>query len=142
MTCDDAVAQVYEQRARPDPMHRNLDRSYHLAMSHRGMGAVEKVLSIDACDLEAQALFHISAAVAILCVRSNLGEVYVNQRNPVSCQVGVDMSKFREFPYRGSLLRFQSGAIQEVFHEPMSAKVPPNGSVLMFHMATNAVPQQ
>lgn len=25
-------------------MNRNMDRSYHLAMSHRGMGAVEKVL--------------------------------------------------------------------------------------------------
>lgn len=37
--------QVYEQRALPDPVHRNLDRSYHLAMSHRGMGAVEKVCS-------------------------------------------------------------------------------------------------
>ena len=35
--------QVYEQRALPDPVNRNLDRSYHLAMSHRGMGAVEKV---------------------------------------------------------------------------------------------------
>lgn len=29
-------------------------------------------------------------------------------------QVGVDMSRFREFPYRGSLLRLQSGAVQEV----------------------------
>ena len=38
-------------------------------------------------------------------------------------QVGVDMGAFRAFPYRGSLLRFQSGAVQEVFHEPMSAKV-------------------
>lgn len=36
-------AQVFEQRALPDPANRNLDRSYHLAMSHRGMGAVEKV---------------------------------------------------------------------------------------------------
>ena len=35
--------QVYEQRALPDPVNRNLDRSYHLAMSHRGMGAVENV---------------------------------------------------------------------------------------------------
>lgn len=34
--------QVYEARALPDPIHRNLDRSYSLAMSHRGMGAVEK----------------------------------------------------------------------------------------------------
>ncbi len=33
------------------------------------------------------------------------------------------MGAFRAFPYRGSLLRFQSGAVQEVFHEPMSAKV-------------------
>ncbi len=41
----------------------------------------------------------------------------------VSAQVGVDMSRFREFPYRGSLLRLQSGAVQEVFHEPISAKV-------------------
>ena len=44
------------------------------------------------------------------------------------------MSRFREFPYRGSLLRFQSGAVQEVFHEPMSAKggassLPPEGQV-------------
>ncbi len=37
------TVQVYEQRSLPDPMHRNLDRSYHLAMSHRGMGAVEQV---------------------------------------------------------------------------------------------------
>ncbi len=37
------LVQIYEQRERPDPVHRNLDRSYHLAMSHRGMGAVEKV---------------------------------------------------------------------------------------------------
>lgn len=37
------MLQVYEQRAMPDPVNRNLDRSYHLAMSHRGMGAVEKV---------------------------------------------------------------------------------------------------
>ena len=29
-------------------------------------------------------------------------------------QVGVDMSRFREFPYRGSLLQSQNGAIQEV----------------------------
>jgi len=36
-------AQVYESRPLPDPINRNLDRSYHLAMSHRGMGAVEKV---------------------------------------------------------------------------------------------------
>ena len=41
------------------------------------------------------------------------------------------MSKFREFPYRGSLLRFQSGAVQEVFHEPMSAKVPDHSSLSM-----------
>jgi len=33
---------VCEQRALPDPLRRNLDRSYHLAMSHRGMGAVER----------------------------------------------------------------------------------------------------
>ncbi len=29
-------------------------------------------------------------------------------------QVGVDMSRFREFPYRGSLLQSQSGSVQEV----------------------------
>ncbi len=29
-------------------------------------------------------------------------------------QVGVDMSRFREFPYRGSLLQSQNGSIQEV----------------------------
>ena len=37
--------QIYEQRALPDPVNKNLDRSYHLAMSHRGMGAFEKVCS-------------------------------------------------------------------------------------------------
>lgn len=31
-------------------------------------------------------------------------------------QVGVDMSRFRAFPYRGSLLQSQNGAIQEVSH--------------------------
>lgn len=31
-------------------------------------------------------------------------------------QVGIDMSKFREFPYRGSLLQSQNGSIQEVRH--------------------------
>ncbi len=41
----------------------------------------------------------------------------------MNAQVGVGMSRFREFPYRGSLLRLQSGAVQEVFHEPISAKV-------------------
>lgn len=39
-------------------------------------------------------------------------------------QVGVDMSRFRAFPYRGSLLRRTDGHVQEVFHEPISAKVP------------------
>ncbi len=39
-------------------------------------------------------------------------------------QVGVDMSRFRTFPYRGSLLRKMDGHVQEVFHEPISAKVP------------------
>ena len=39
---------VCEQRAMPDPLGRNLDRSYHLAMSHRGMGAVERVCSMAA----------------------------------------------------------------------------------------------
>ena len=48
--------QVYEQRALPDPMNRNLDRSYHLAMSHRGMGAVEKV-----------SLFHTPSSHAASC---------------------------------------------------------------------------
>ena len=38
--------QIYEQRALPDPVNKNLDRSYHLAMSHRGMGAVEKVIPL------------------------------------------------------------------------------------------------
>ncbi len=33
---------VCEQRPLPDPLRRSLDRSYHLAMSHRGMGAVER----------------------------------------------------------------------------------------------------
>lgn len=32
----------------------------------------------------------------------------------MSLQVGVDMSRFREFPYRGSLLQSQSGGVQEV----------------------------
>ncbi|KAK9794596.1 hypothetical protein WJX73_002898 [Symbiochloris irregularis] len=36
------TVEVYEQRPLPDPVHRNFDRSYSLAMSHRGMGAVEK----------------------------------------------------------------------------------------------------
>ncbi|CAL8472165.1 g11707 [Coccomyxa elongata] len=85
---------VYEQRAMPDPVNRNLDRSYHLAMSHRGMGAVEKV--------------------------------------------GVDMSRFREFPYRGSLLRLQSGAVQEVFHEPISAKVLVERMELVRHIVDEA----
>ncbi|BDA47389.1 Kynurenine 3-monooxygenase [Coccomyxa sp. Obi] len=85
---------VYEQRAMPDPVNRNLDRSYHLAMSHRGMGAVEKV--------------------------------------------GVDMSRFREFPYRGSLLRLQNGAVQEVFHEPISAKVLVERMELVRHIVDEA----
>ena len=34
------------------------------------------------------------------------------------------MSRFRAFPYRGSLLRKMDGHVQEVFHEPISAKVP------------------
>ena len=33
-------------------------------------------------------------------------------------RVGVDMSRFRAFPYRGSLLRSQTGAVQEVSHPP------------------------
>lgn len=36
------VVDVCEARALPDPLGRNLDRSYHLAMSHRGMSAVEQ----------------------------------------------------------------------------------------------------
>jgi hypothetical protein len=40
----------------------------------------------------------------------------------VAAQVGVDMGRFREFPYRGSLLRKMDGQVQEVFHEPVSAK--------------------
>ncbi|KAK9905507.1 hypothetical protein WJX75_001138 [Coccomyxa subellipsoidea] len=87
--------EVYEQRAMPDPVNCNLERSYHLAMSHRGMGAVEKV--------------------------------------------GVDMSRFREFPYRGSLLRLQSGAVQEVFHEPITAKVLVERMELVRHIVDEAV---
>ena len=52
----------------------------------------------------------------------------------------VDMRKFREFPYRGSLLRFQSGAVQEVFHEPISAKVLLRLTIsclLVSHLDTN-----
>ena len=33
-----------------------------------------------------------------------------------AAQVGVDMSRFRAFPYRGSLLRSQTGSVQEVSH--------------------------
>ena len=35
------------------------------------------------------------------------------------------MGRFREFPYRGSLLRKTDGQVQEVFHEPISAKARP-----------------
>ena len=35
------------------------------------------------------------------------------------------MGRFREFPYRGSLLRKIDGQVQEVFHEPISAKARP-----------------
>ena len=38
------------------------------------------------------------------------------------------MSRFRAFPYRGSLLRKIDGHVQEVFHEPISAKVPSFGN--------------
>ena len=37
-------------------------------------------------------------------------------------QVGVDMSRFRAFPYRGSLLQSQNGSIQEV-------SIPPEFSI-------------
>ncbi|KAK9792051.1 hypothetical protein WJX73_007017 [Symbiochloris irregularis] len=40
---DGFAVEVYEQRALPDPMHRNFDRSYSLAVGHRGLGALEKV---------------------------------------------------------------------------------------------------
>ena len=40
---------VCEARALPDPLGRNLDRSYHLAMSHRGMSAVEQARDTDCC---------------------------------------------------------------------------------------------
>ena len=43
------------------------------------------------------------------------------------------MSRFRAFPYRGSLLRKMDGHVQEVFHEPISAKVP---SAVMHGMGT------
>jgi hypothetical protein len=39
-------------------MHRNLDRSYHLAMSHRGMGAVEKVQALARVKAIAEKLCH------------------------------------------------------------------------------------
>jgi hypothetical protein len=42
---------VFEQRAKPDPEHRILDRSYHLGISHRGMGAVEQAWSLAALGL-------------------------------------------------------------------------------------------
>ncbi len=35
------------------------------------------------------------------------------------------MSRFRAFPYKGSVLRKIDGHVQEVFHEPISAKVLP-----------------
>ena len=54
--------------------------------------------------------------------RSLCGAVELTQR--AGGQVGVDMSRFRAFPYRGSLLRKMDGHVQEVFHEPISAKVP------------------
>ena len=40
---------VCEARALPDPLGRNLDRSYHLAMSHRGMSAVEQARATGCC---------------------------------------------------------------------------------------------
>ena len=40
---------VCEARALPDPLGRNLDRSYHLAMSHRGMSAVEQARAMGCC---------------------------------------------------------------------------------------------
>jgi hypothetical protein len=49
------------------------------------------------------------------------------------------MSRFREFPYRGSLLRRQSGEVQEVFHEPISAKVLVERMELVRHIVDEAV---
>ena len=118
-----ACGQIYEQRARPDPVHRNLDRSYHLAMSHRGMGAVEKV-SLQA---PTQPWLLMRGGPQGACVE---GTARLCTCMHACLQVGVDMSRFRAFPYRGSLLRFQSGAVQEVFHQPMSAKVEPPASHL------------
>ncbi|KAK9830441.1 hypothetical protein WJX72_011767 [[Myrmecia] bisecta] len=86
--------EVYEQRAMPDPMNRNLDRSYHLAMSHRGMGAVEKV--------------------------------------------GIDMSRFREFPYVGSLLQKQDGSTTKWFHTPVDSKVLVERMELVRHIVDEA----
>lgn len=44
------------------------------------------------------------------------------------------MSNFRAFPYRGSLLRLQNGVVQEVFHEPISAKVAHSIAPLAFRI--------
>ncbi|KAK9836175.1 hypothetical protein WJX81_006914 [Elliptochloris bilobata] len=85
------MRQQQPQRARPLPPG---GQCYHLAMSHRGMGAVE--------------------------------------------QVGVDMSRFRAFPYRGSLLRKIDGHVQEVFHEPISAKVLVERMELVRHIVDEA----
>ena len=60
-------------------------------------------------------------------------------------QVGVDMSRFREFPYRGSLLQSQSGSVQEVrpsllVHHSCSHRCSQMGELQDLPVCTSALP--
>ena len=51
--------------------------------------------------------------------------------------VGIDMGRFRAFPYKGSIM-WSKGGFQEVFHEPLDAKVLVERMELVRHIIDEA----